>query len=396
MKRSELQYDLPPERIAQHPVEPRDAARLLVVHRPDGRLEHRRFRDLLDYLHSGDALVLNDTRVVPARFFAQRASGGRIEGLFLRQAEGEGEWLALLKPTARLRAGEQLRLEPATAPAGHSTEIPGDGTQIPSADSQGCPVSLGASPSGSRSTAPLTPALELIALESRGIWRCRPRPPTPALALLNHIGHTPLPPYIRGGIAAAADACRYQTVYADSPGAVAAPTAGLHFTSDLLERIAAAGVRQARVTLHVGLGTFAPIDADDLAEHRMHAEWFEAPEGTPASLSAARAAGGRIVAVGTTSVRVLESLPAELGTATTGGTASVTANSARGWTDIFIYPPYRFRNVDMLITNFHLPESTLLALVTAFAGVELTRRAYDAAIAEGYRFYSYGDAMLVL
>ena len=212
-----------------------------------------------------------------------------------------------------------------------------------------------------------------------------------AASFLERYGETPLPPYIaRPGGPGAADRERYQTVYASRPGAVAAPTAGLHFTSELLERLSAAGVRQAEVTLHVGLGTFSPIEAEDLRDHHMHAEWYDAPAGALAEADSARRAGGRIVAVGTTSARVLESLPVEL------GREPPPAASLSGWTDLFIYPPYGFRNVDALLTNFHLPGSTLLAMVMAFAGVDGVRAAYREAIEQGYRFYSYGDAMLVL
>ncbi len=391
MKRTDLHYELPADRIAQQPVEPRDAARLLVVHRSDGRLEHRQFRDLPDYLRPADALVLNRTRVVPARFFARRASGGSVEGLFLREASGH--WITLLKPAGRLRPGERLRLLPAANLEVSSTDLGGEPAESGSDPSPAAEIApdWGDRPA-ERAAALPTLELELIEREARGVWRSRPQPALPAFELLNRIGSTPLPPYIRGGVAAEGDAGRYQTVYADSPGAVAAPTAGLHFTPGLLERLSAAGIRQVRVTLHVGLGTFAPIDADDLAEHRMHSEWYQAPTAALETLSAARAGGGRIVAVGTTSVRVLESLAIDPGRQADDAPPA----GEQGWTDIFIYPPRRFRNVDMLVTNFHLPESTLLALVMAFAGVALTRRAYEAAIAEGYRFYSYGDAMLVL
>jgi len=372
---SELQYDLPAERIAQRPVEPRDSSRLLVLDRARGRIEHRAFRDVGEYLSPGDCLVLNDTRVIPARFFCRRTTGGRVEGLFLHE-DARG-WLVLLKPTRRLRIGQRLRCD------GSDTH------------------------------------LMLDERRERGEWLVRPEPVVAPLALLERIGQTPLPPYIRRGAAGPdpADAERYQTVYADRPGAVAAPTAGLHFTAGLLARLVQAGVRAARVTLHVGVGTFAPIEVEDLSQHRMHAEWSEA---TPAALTTirdTRAAGGRVVAVGTTSVRVLESLPEDAmerhhptgdrprpGPSGPGVFASLREPAASdrseaglsGWTDIFIYPPYRFRHVDRLITNFHLPGSTLLALAMAFASPELIRTAYQAAIERRYRFYSYGDAMLIL
>lgn len=346
MRRGELDYELPPELIAQHPCEPRDASRLLVLHRCDGRIEHRRFRDLPEYLRAGDVLVLNDTRVVPARLRARRATGGRVEVLFLRAEDGD--WRVLLRAGGRLAVGESLRVET------------GDG-------------------------AAAGPALELVERLERGEWRVRPTQSEPAAEVLARFGETPLPPYIeRGGAAGVDDRERYQTVYAAAPGAVAAPTAGLHFTPGLLETLGAKGVRRAAVTLHVGAGTFQPIEADDLRQHVMHAEWYEVSEAAASAVSAARAAGARVVATGTTSLRVLESF----------GRGSVAAHS--GWTRLFIYPPYTFRQVDALITNFHLPCSTLLALVMAFAGVETTRRAYAEAIRERYRFYSYGDAMLIL
>ena len=348
MRLAELQYDLPPELIAQHPVTPRDASRLLVLERASGGIAHRMFREVGEYLAAGDGLVLNDTRVIPARFFCRRQSGGRIEALFLR--EDGGDWRVLLKPGARLKVGERL------------------------------------------ATADRAVGLVIVARGERGEWLVRPEPAVTAVTWLATFGRTPLPPYIRRGATGhgdseAADAERYQTVYAARPGAVAAPTAGLHFTADLLSRLAAAGVERADVTLHVGAGTFVPIAAEDLAEHRMHAEWYEVSAGALATSRATRARGRHIVAVGTTAARVLESLPI--------GSVSPDS-SASGWTEIFIYPPYRFRHVDRLLTNFHLPGSTLLALVMALASPELIQTAYQEAIARRYRFYSYGDAMLIV
>ncbi|MFH1748402.1 MAG: tRNA preQ1(34) S-adenosylmethionine ribosyltransferase-isomerase QueA [Planctomycetota bacterium] len=351
MRLSELQYELSPELIAQRPAEPRDASRLLVLHRDSGRIEQRTFRDVGEYLRADDCLVLNNTSVVPARFFCRRATGGRIEALFLCQ--DQHEMRVLLKPSARLRTGERLKCD-----------LHGWGTA----------------------------SWDLIVGEKheRGEWSAQFDPPDPAGVVLECIGHTPLPPYIRSDTAGRtgqpdeADLESYQTVFAERAGAVAAPTAGLHFTTELLVRLANAGVRQAKVTLHVGLGTFAPIEANDLARHKMHAEWYEILPPTIAALQTARARGGRIAAVGTTSVRVLESLP------------GLHVGIGSGWTDIFIYPPYEFRHVDALLTNFHLPGSTLLALVMAFATPELIHKAYQLAIQERYRFYSYGDAMLIL
>ncbi len=347
MRRNELLYDLPEELIAQQPAEPRDASRLLVVP-ADGDFQHRTFRDLSDYLRPGDCLVFNDTRVVPARFFARRATGGRVEGLFLHQSGDD--WHCLLSPAARLKPGERLALD----------------------DARGAPAQPAA-------------ALRLVSREQRGVWRVQAEPATDAAIVLDRIGSIPLPPYIRSGVAQADDRARYQTVYAREPGSAAAPTAGLHFTPALLDRIREHGVRTAFVTLHVGLGTFAPIDVDDLDQHPMHAEWFRAPAATLDTLRAVRRDGGRIVAIGTTSARVLESVPLN----------SNPDSDACGWTDLFIRPPHAFRNLDVLVTNFHLPGSTLLALVMALGGVERIRAAYVEAVRERYRFFSYGDAMLV-
>jgi S-adenosylmethionine:tRNA ribosyltransferase-isomerase len=367
-----LHYELPAELIADRPAEPRGGSRLLVLHRASGALEHRQFGDLGEYVRAGDCLVLNNTRVIPARFFARRASGGRVEGLFLRvdgdAAPGKesaqpvrsgNTWRALLRSGARLQVGERLSALNATG---------GD--------------------------APGALEFELLERVERGEWRVRTNREVDALAWLRACGETPLPPYIlraRGAGAREADVTGYQTVYAAAEGAVAAPTAGLHFTAAHLERLSQAGIAQAFVTLHVGVGTFQPIEADDLAAHRMHAEWYEAPAEALATFTETRRRGGRIVAVGTTAARVLETLPPRF-----GGDTAACAEGLSGWTKIFLYPPYRFRNVDALLTNFHLPESTLLALVMAFASPEQVRGAYAAAIAARYRFYSYGDAMLIL
>jgi len=344
---TELQFELPEELIAQRPAEPRDASRLLVLERSTGKIEHHTFREICRYLRPGDCVTLNDTRVIPARFFCRRATGGKVEALYLHQIGNL--WRVLLKPASRLRVGEHLTC--------------GNGD---------C-------------------KLVLDKRCERGEWDVHPEPAVEPLEVLQRIGQTPLPPYIhRPEKPDAQDEQRYQTVYARRAGAAAAPTAGLHFTPELLEELRAAGVNIAVLTLHVGLGTFAPISADDLAQHHMHAEYYEIDGRTIALLEATRSGGGRIIAVGTTSVRVLESLEFKL------GAGKVPEGARSGWTDIFIYPPYRYRNVDRLLTNFHLPGSTLLALVMAFAGIEETRAAYAAAIEERYRFYSYGDAMLIL
>jgi S-adenosylmethionine:tRNA ribosyltransferase-isomerase len=336
-------YDLPAHLIAQEPRAERDCSRLLVVRRSDGSLAHHAFHDLVDLLAPGDLLVLNDTRVVPARLLGHRArTGGKWEGLFLRQ-QGDGCWELLCQTRGHLTAGEIIRVEPG----------------------------------------PLSLVLEGTSPE--GHWLARPGEPGSALELLQRHGQVPLPPYIRKGRAEATDRERYQTVFARRAGAVAAPTAGLHFTPHLLEHLAERGIRRTFVTLHVGLGTFQPIQVEDFTRHQMHREWGELSEAAAAAVQACQVRGGRVVAVGTTSVRVLETVAA--------------AGPIRPWsgeTDLFIYPPYPFRAVDALITNFHLPRSSLLLLVSAFAGIELMQRAYKTAIEEQYRFYSYGDAMLIV
>jgi S-adenosylmethionine:tRNA ribosyltransferase-isomerase len=314
MKRAELEYSLPPELIAQHPATRRDESRLLVFERASGEIRHRRFRDLPDEL-SGELVVVNDTRVVPARLRLKRPGGGDAEVLLLEQLNGDGEWEGLARPTRRLKPGQRLG-----------------------------PV-------------------ELLEHLGEGRWRLRLDEAAPP-------GEAPLPPYITEPLA---DPERYQTVYADREGSAAAPTAGLHFTPELLT-----GLDIARVTLHVGLDTFRPVTADDLADHPIHSERYEV---APEAWERIRAAD-RVVAVGTTTVRVLESL--------------ALGAPLSGRTDLFITPGFEFRRTDALLTNFHLPGSTLLALVMAFAGVEETRRLYELAIAERYRFYSFGDAMLIL
>lgn len=346
----DFHFDLPPERIAQRPAEPRDACRLMRLQRGAGRIEHRAFRDLAGLLRPGDLLVLNDTRVVPARFEARRPTGGRVEGLFLRARE-EGAWSVLLRNAGKCRPGEKLSLNA----AGH--------------------------------------ALVLVEREQEGQWLARPEPPAAAEGLLERIGSTPLPPYIRrpGERDDAEDRTRYQTVYARAPGAVAAPTAGLHFTPELLDGLERQGVGRAYVTLHVGLGTFAPVKAATLAGHPMHSEWYDLPADTLAAVERTRRQGGRVVAVGTTAVRVLESAARRPG----------PLAPQSGWTDLFLYPPADFALTDALITNFHLPGSTLIMLVAAFCapgreeGRERILAAYREAIAAGYAFYSYGDAMLI-
>jgi S-adenosylmethionine:tRNA ribosyltransferase-isomerase len=351
VRTSDFDYVLPPERIAQRPLERREDSRLMRLIRGSGAREHRRFAELPSLLRRGDLLVVNDTRVLPARFLARRASGGRIEGLFCREIE-PGLWEALLKGAGRCRTGEKLSLEGAGEVSLELRERQGGGR---------C----------------------LLAVE----------PAEPATNVLERCGATPLPPYIRRPrlMSDRDDRRRYQTVYASRPGAVAAPTAGLHFTPELLAALDAAGVERVAVTLHVGPGTFAPVKSDEPACHRMHAEWYELAAPVADRLSAGKAEGRRIIAVGTTSLRVLETVIREK-----GGLAA-----ASGWTELFVYPPAEFGAVDALLTNFHLPRSTLLMLVAAFCapgrtdGIRVILDAYAEAIRQGYRFYSYGDAMLI-
>ena len=336
-------YELPAALIAQEPVEPRDHARLLVLCRASGALAHRHVYDLPELLSPGDLLVLNDTRVLPARLLGRRAStGGKWEGLFVQQLP-DGSWELLCQTRGRLHPGERIHVDPG----------------------------------------PLE--LELIAKRPDGRWKARPCTDASVLDLLDQFGRMPLPPYIRKGTAHAGDRTRYQTVYARQPGAIAAPTAGLHFTPELFDHLRQRGVAWAFVTLHVGLGTFRPIEVADYAHHPMHREWGELPAAAVAAITACRQRGGRVVAVGTTTVRVLE---------TAGRLGPLQPWS--GETDLFIHPPYEFRVIGGLLTNFHLPRTTLLLLVAALAGAEQLRAAYTAAIAQRYRFYSYGDAMLVL
>lgn len=344
---SDYDYELPKHLIAQHPPAHRTDARLLLVDRTCGSLSHHHIRDLPQLLAKDDCLVLNDTRVIPARLVGYREdTRGRWEGLFL-EADSQGHWRLLAKTRGKLQSGERIVLV---------------NQQLQDV----CRLRL------------------LTKLEDSS-WIALPEPPGEALALLDKVGRVPLPPYIRDGEMDAADRDRYQTVYAAHPGAVAAPTAGLHFSEDLFARLHAAGLRAARVTLHVGLDTFKPVTAEDLTQHPMHQEWCRITPEAVRSIEKSKSAGGRTVAVGTTSVRTLESA------AQSGQLAPF-----EGPTSLFIHPPYTFHAVDAMLTNFHLPRTTLLVLVRTFGGDELIRRAYDEAIREQYRFYSYGDAMLIL
>ncbi len=345
MKTSDFDYQLPRELIAQTPEEPRDGSRLMVVRRSDGSITHRRFHDIPYLLDPGDLIVLNDSRVIPARLKGQRANGGRVEILLLRRLE-PGIWEALMKPSKRLRVGEKIRL-------------------LARGSTNGEPAFL--------------EVLESDRLDVR-------RVAFPHDDLLDKMGETPLPPYIHGY---AGDPERYQTVYSRAKGSVAAPTAGLHFTPALLDRTRERGLGIAHVTLHVGLDSFRPVREDDPREHAIHQEYGELPAEAAAAIQAARSNQKRIVCVGTTTVRLLEQ-------ADKASVGSLAVEPFRGWVDLFILPGHRFRVADAMITNFHLPRSTLLMLVSAFAGKQLTERAYREAISLRYRFYSFGDAMLIL
>lgn len=335
-------YELPPDRIAQHPVEPRDRARLMVIRRAERRWEHRVFRDLPDLIEPGDLLVRNDTRVLPARLIGRRAAtGGRWEGLYLFSRE-DSTWEILAKTRGAPRAGEMV-------------DVVGGLTLI------------------------------LVERLGEGRWLVRPELPGSPQALLERFGQVPLPPYIRKGREGHDDRESYQTVYARAPGSVAAPTAGLHFTGELLDQLRQRGVESVDVTLHVGLGTFRPIEADRVEAHVLHAERAEVTETVALRLNAQRERGGRIIAVGTTSARTLET------SALSGAFRPLSEE-----TNLYIRPGHSFRGLDALITNFHLPRSSLLVLVAALIGVDLLRAAYREAIQEDYRFYSYGDAMLIL
>lgn len=346
MRIEDLDYDLPSDLIAQSPVEPRDRSRMLVLDRRTKAISDRRFCELGEYLRPCDLLVLNDTEVIPARLALVRRTGTKLDALFVRE-QSLGRWELMVRGVGRLKSDEKLTIE--------------------------------GSPTTVRIIERISEKTCLVELD----------PPADSVEFLEQFGRMPLPPYIRRGSdddeLHRADRQRYQTVYSKTPGAIAAPTAGLHFTDKLLDQLQTDGIKAATVTLHVGRGTFEPISADKLQEHRMHSEWFSISDEAAELVSAARSAGGRIVAVGTTAVRVLESAQEQ---------GRLTAR--QGWTDVFIYPPYKFKMVDVLITNFHLPRTTLLALVYAFAGVELTGDAYRHAIDQRYRFYSYGDAMVVV
>jgi S-adenosylmethionine:tRNA ribosyltransferase-isomerase len=343
-------YQLPEELIAKEPPEQRDGARLLVLNRASQTIEHRTIRDLPGLLRSGDRLVLNDTRVVPARIIGYRtATGGKWEGLFLRRGEGS-HWQFISQTRGRLLPGETITLTSIHDPDG-------------------------------------TPHLnvKLVERDGDGVWNAEPDSDIDAFELLQMYGTVPLPPYMQRKVAAESDWERYQTTFAETPGSVAAPTAGLHFTPELLAACGVRGIDHSRVTLHVGIGTFRPISVEQLSQHDMHSEWCELSGTTAGQLRQTKADGGRVISVGTTSVRTLE---------TAARSGAVEAWS--GETNLFIRPPYEFQGIDCLLTNFHLPKSTLLVLVCALAGTDFVKEAYQIAVDHRYRFFSYGDAMLIL
>ena len=353
MKTDELDYTLPDELIAQTPIEPRDSSRLLILHREDGSLEHRIFRDIADYLRPGDLLVANESRVIPARMFGHKEpGGGKVEVLLLRHLEGNC-WRALVGG-ARTRVGTCICIEQDGAPS-HLTAT----------------------------------VVEMGERGERVLDFCEPME-----AYFDVVGVMPLPPYIHEPLA---DPERYQTIYSRTLGSAAAPTAGLHFTPELLLHLRDQGVSSAFVTLHVGLDTFRPITEDAIEEHQIHSEWGRLSVGVAEQVNRTKVMGGRVIAVGTTSVRVLETAARRGLLQTPDGTCPWRPLSPfEGFTDLYITPGFNFRVVDALITNFHLPKSTLLALVMAFAGETNIRRAYTAAIVQRYRFFSFGDAMVIL
>ena len=344
----EFDFELPKELIAQFPLENREDARLMVIHRDSGEIKHRHVRDLPEILSPNDCLVQNDSKVIPAKLNGRRIkTGGRWTGLFINVDE-HGVWNLLAKTRGKVAIGESIQL----------------------LDREGKESFV----------------LELIAKLDDGSWAARCSQSGSPFEILDQVGSIPLPHYIRSGNMVDEDIVNYQTTFAKSPGSIAAPTAGLHFTNSLLEKLESRQVAIERVTLHVGIGTFKPMSSDNLEEHVMHSESVEVDQQTARSISEMRRQGKRIIAVGTTSVRSLESCTDENGT-----TAAYS-----GSTDLFIHPPYQFKAIDGLLTNFHLPRSTLLVLVRTFGGSELMKNAYSAAIDERYRFFSYGDAMLIL
>ncbi|MCX7951812.1 MAG: tRNA preQ1(34) S-adenosylmethionine ribosyltransferase-isomerase QueA [Clostridiales bacterium] len=340
MNVKDFYFDLPEELIAQHPIEPRDMSRLMVLDKKTGNIEHRIFRDILEYLNEGDCLVLNNSRVIPARLFGEKEdTGAKMEFVLLKRIDKD-KWETLVKPGKKARTGSRF--------------VFGNGELR-------CTV-LDNTESGGR----------IIEFEYNGVFE----------EILDKLGNMPLPPYIKAELK---DRERYQTVYSKVEGSAAAPTAGLHFTHELLEKIQEKGIKIAYLTLHVGLGTFRPVKVENIEEHKMHSEFYMIDEENAQIINNAKKSGKRVIAVGTTSCRTLETAASEEG--------NVVPSS--GWTDIFIYPGYRFKCVDALITNFHLPESTLIMLVSALAGRDNILNAYNTAVNEKYRFFSFGDAMFI-
>lgn len=339
MNKSDFDFYLPEELIAQTPLEKRDTSRLLHLNKQTGEIEHKHFYDIKQYLREGDCLVLNDSRVLPARLIGARPTGGAVELVLLKDL-GDNRWECLSRPGRKTKPGQELVFG-----SGELTAVVQE-------------VTLG----GNR----------IVKFSYEGIF----------LEILERLGKMPLPPYIKEELQ---DSERYQTVYSKELGSAAAPTAGLHFTKELLAEIADMGVKICYVTLHVGLGTFRPVKADKIEDHEMHSEFCIVPDETAESVNAVKRAGGRVIAVGTTSCRTLESFTTEDG----------VLQATSGWTNIFIYPGYKFKCIDALITNFHLPESTLIMLVSALAGREHILNAYNTAVKERYRFFSFGDAMMI-
>ena len=341
MKTSDFYYDLPKELIAQDPLEDRSSSRLLHLSMKDGSVEHRHFTDILDYLKDGDCLVINDTRVIPARLYGHKEGTGALIEILLLKRKKDDIWECLVKPGKKARPGAKITFGNGIL-TGEILDIVEEGNR-------------------------------LIQFHYEGIFE----------EILDQLGEMPLPPYITHKLQ---DKNRYQTVYAKHDGSAAAPTAGLHFTEELLKKVQEKGVNIAHVTLHVGLGTFRPVKVDDVEQHHMHSEFYMVEEDQAELINRTKKQGGRVIAVGTTSCRTLESASDEDG----------VIHAGSGWTEIFIYPGYRFKMIDGLITNFHLPESTLMMLVSALAGKERIMAAYEEAVQEKYRFFSFGDAMLIV
>ena len=341
MKLTDFYYDLPKELIAQDPLKDRSASRLMLLERDTGKIDHKIFKDIPEFLNSGDVLVINETKVIPARLFGTKPETGAAVEILLLKRLSDKDWECLVKPGKKARTGARLIFGDKDLLKGEIVQVKEDGNRV-------------------------------ISFEFDGIWE----------EILDELGQMPLPPYITHKLE---DKTRYQTVYAKNEGSAAAPTAGLHFTPQLLKEIEDKGIKIARITLHVGLGTFRPVKEENILDHHMHSEYYEVSKEAADIINSARKKGGRIICVGTTSVRTLESSSAEDGTVLAGS----------GDTGIFIYPGYKFKACDCLITNFHLPESTLLMLVSAFSSREIILNAYEEAIKERYRFFSFGDAMFL-